>query len=69
MHKFLPEQNIDTEKRILTHTDIAPAFIFLLFGYILSFIALIGEILLKRKNIKQPIKRKTKRKVHSVISV
>ena len=71
MHYFLPEQNDNTDKRKLILTDVAPAFIFLLRKYIVYFIALIGEIFLKRKNIKRPMKRKRKRKrkVHSEISV
>ena len=65
------EQNDHSDKTKLTLTDVAPAFIFLLFGYIMSFIALIGEILLKAKNVNDSMKRKKKkkRKVHSEISV
>ena len=68
---FLPEQNDDTDKRKLTLTDLAPAFIFLLFGWIVSFIVFIGEILLNKKNINESMKRKRKRKrkVLSEISV
>ena len=62
VYYFLPNQNDDTDTRKLTLTDLAPAFIFLLFGYVLSFIALIGEILLNRKNMKHAMKRKRKRK-------
>ena len=70
MH-FLPELSDDIDKRILTFTDIAPAFIFLLFGYIVSFIALISEILLRKKNANQSkeFKKVEKRKSHPKISV
>ena len=65
------EQNDDSDKRKLTLTDLAPAFIFLLFGWIVSFIVLIGEILLNGKNKNQSKKRERKRKgkMHSEISV
>ena len=68
---FLQEQDCVTEKRKLTLTDVAPAFIFLLSGYIMSFLVLIDEILLKKKNVNQSIKRKRKRKgkVHFEIPV
>ena len=68
---FSQEQDDDFEKRKLTLTDLAPAFIFLLSGYIVSLLVLIGEILLNKKNESQSIKRKMKRKrkVHSEISV
>ena len=62
MRYFPQDQNDDTDKRKLTLTDLAPAFIFLLFGWIVSFIVLICEILLNRKNMKQPIRVKEKKK-------
>ena len=68
---FLQEQDDDFEKRKLTLTDVAPAFIFLLSGYIVSLLVLICEILLNKKDVNQSIKHKMKRKrkVHSEISV
>ena len=67
----LPEQNDDTNKRKLTLTDVAPAFIFLLFGRIVSFFVLICELFLHKKNVNQSMKRKKKwkRKVNSEIFV
>ena len=53
-------------KRKLTLTDLAPAFIFLLGGYFMSFMVFIFEIMMNRKNVRY-FKRKTKRiqkKVH-----
>ena len=71
IHYFSQEPDNDTGKRKLTLTDVAPAFIFLLSGYIVSLLVLIGEILLNKKNVNQSIKRKMKRKrkVHPKISV
>ena len=68
---FSQEQDDDFEKRKLTLTDVAPAFIFLLSGYTVSFIVLIGEILFNKKKVNQSIKRKMKRKrkVHFELSV
>ena len=67
MDYFSEEQNDDTDKRKLTLTDLAPAFIFRLSGYIVSFIALICEILLNANNVNQSLK--LKRKIHSELSV
>ena len=68
---FSQEQDDNFEKRKLTLTDLAPAFIFLLSGYTVSFIVLIGEILFNKKKVNQSIKRKMKRKrkVHFELSV
>ena len=50
----------ETQKRKLTLTDVAPAFIFLLCGYFVSFLLLIGEILSKRKKVKYLKKKRNK---------
>ena len=50
----------DPSKRKLTLTDVAPAFLCLLFGYFISFLVLIAEILSSRKKATNS-KRKEKR--------
>ena len=42
----------DDTLRKLSLTDVAPAFVFLLFGYFISFLVLIGEILFQRRNFR-----------------
>lgn len=62
----------EISKRKLTLTDLAPAFIFLLSGYFISFLVLIAELLSNRKKKINHLKidnRKVKIKVHREISV
>lgn len=60
----IPDQ--ETTNRKLTLTDVAPAFIFLLTGYLISFLVLIIEIVSgRKKNFSMKIKGKRKiRKVY-----
>ena len=58
---FSGNQEKETSIRILTLTDVAPAIIFLLCGYIISFLVFIGEILLARKNLRYSNRNKRKR--------
>ena len=66
MEFFSRNPEIDATLRKLTLTHLAPAFIFLLFGYFISFLALIGEILLHRKNLRHSkvLKTRKRNKVH-----
>ena len=52
MKVSLRHPETDTSLRKLTLTDVAPAFIFLLFGYFVSFLAFIGEVFWHQKNLK-----------------
>lgn len=58
----LPEYEENDTKRKLTLTDVAPAFIFLLCGYFISFLVLIGEICIDRKKKFKYFKNNKKRK-------
>ena len=50
--------------RKLTMTDVAPAFIFLLFGYFVSLFVFISEILFHRKNLRHHNTLKKRNKIH-----
>lgn len=54
-----------TSKRQLTLTDLAPAFIFLLSGYFISILCLIGEIWSHRKNNMTFFTKRKKVKIES----
>lgn len=56
-----PEERID--KRKLTLTDVAPAFIILLSGYFISCLTLIGEMASNRKNRVYRLKRNKRRNI------
>lgn len=63
----LKHQEEDNNKRKLTITDVAPAFTFLLSGYIISFFVFIGEVLSncwKKTKQSKIVKRSEKRKVY-----
>lgn len=61
MRRQLKYKAKDTSKRKLTLTDVAPVFIFLIFGNIISFLVLIVEIMSDRVKKVNSLKKNEKR--------